>query len=106
MEGCSFWHCSEHKKSPALVAQREAACTQRFHTREDHSMDELNKQATKACNAVPMIALNEGFKTIADALADIQFGFAKLAAEIDENGDVTFTYTTKYGQTLRFEVEE
>lgn len=69
-------------------------------------MDELNEQAAKVCNTVPTIALNEGFKIVADALADIQFGFTKLAAEIDENGDVTFTYTTKYGQTLRFEVEE
>lgn len=69
-------------------------------------MDELNKQAAKACSAVPMIALNEGFKTIADTLAAIQFGFAKLSAEINENGDVTFTYTTQYGETFRFEVEE
>lgn len=68
-------------------------------------MDELNKQANKP-NAVPMVALNEGFKTIADALSDIQFGFAKLAAEINENGDVTFTYMTQYGETFRFEVEE
>lgn len=104
MAGCFFWRCSGHKKSPTLVAQREAACTQRLHTRKDYNMDELSKQAKS--NAVPMVALNEGFKTIADALADIQFGFAKLSAEINENGDVTFTYMTQYGETLRFEVEE
>lgn len=104
--GCSFWHCSEHKKSPALVAQREAACTQRLHTREDHNMDELNEQAIRISSVVPMIALDEDFKAIAEALANIQFGFQKLTAEINENGNVTFTYTTKYGETFRFEVEE
>lgn len=68
-------------------------------------MDELNEATLKANNVVPMVALNKGFKTIADTLADIQFGFQKLTAEIDEGGNVAFTYTT-HGQTYRFEVEE
>lgn len=68
-------------------------------------MDELNEATMKTNNMVPMVALNKGFKTISDTLADIQFGFQKLTAEIDENGNVTFAYTT-HGQTYRFEVEE
>ena len=69
-------------------------------------MDELNEQATKASNTVPLIALNDAFEVIADALADIQFGFEKVTAEINKNGNVTFTYTTEYGQIFKFEAEK